>query len=300
MKLLPYLLTLFTVVACGWNLYDRFVPKDSDRYRKEQVRIHLDNQEYAQALSLLEDIEHKDNDTVLMKVSAFLGNAGLSMWGIVKDLVDSKNLKNSTGTGADRIFNVLGDTFFGTGDVRTARLSALSQSIQELKTAPDPETRLENFRCFLAGVLAFPSITDGKDAALEIIAALQELKQQVAAAGGSGDECPSLDRFNKSLAKVSQVRADLDLALTETVNCPLFASISTDSLNEVEKLLDKFNEGADQGCETITCTLGEDACEALQFGCIQSIIGSKTAQAGDGKIEICEIVQNCSSVDTCF
>lgn len=299
MRALIYIFTISIISACGWNLYDRFVPKNNDRYRKDQVRIHLDNQEYAQALSLLDDVEHKDNDTVLLKVSALLGNSGLSMWTIIKDLVDSKNLKSSTGTGADRIFNVLGDTFFGTGNVRTARLSALSQSIQELKTAPDAETRLENFRCFLAGVLAFPTISDGKEAASAMIAALEDLKRQVVASGGSGDECPSLDKFNDSLAKVSQVRADLDLALNETINCPLFASLSSDSLNEVEKLLDKFNEGADQGCETITCSLGEEACEALQFGCIQAVIGSETAQSGDGNIEICEIVQNCSS-GSCF
>ena len=284
---------------CGSNVFGPTVSSTSERYYIAKAQEEIDQQKYDDAIETLAKVETNSNEKVFLQIASQLGSSGLSLWNIIKDLLDSNNFASRSGSGADKVFDLLNDTFFGVADTRVQRLKSLASGIESLKLAPDQDSRVENYRCFLAGILALPSVTDGSSAITAVTTSLQDISTEISQ-GGNSQECSSIDTFESNLTRLTQVQEDLALALKETQDCPLFSSLSNaDQMNKVEALLDKFKTAADKGCISTECTLGEAACEALSFGCVGAVLGASSAVAGDGKIEKCEIVQNCGS-GSCF
>jgi hypothetical protein len=301
--ILIFVTALIFMAACGMNLYKPLAKKSGDAYFLQEARDSLDAQHYDDALDSLNKVQNSSNDEVMLKVSAQLGQAGLSLWTLLLNLIDNGNLDNVSGTGVDKFFNSLTDSYFGTGSERDARITAISNGISELSALTNTDQRIDNFRCFLTGLLVVPVITTGTTAIDDMATALKDLESSVVGTGTTAAQCPNLGEFNTALGNLTAVQQSLNLILAQAYSCPIFQSlISQVDFNSVDASLNKFIQGADKGCQpVVSCSADNPICQALQFGCVQSIIGSTgTAVAGDHKIALCEIVQNCSTPGACF
>lgn len=288
---------LCALVACGTNLFRPVAKKSGDAYYVEQAKNQIDAANYGDAQESLSKVKHVTNDTVLLNVAAVMGQAGMSIWDIVLTIIDKNNLASGTGSGIDKIFNLLTDSVFGTGSNRDARLASVATSIGLLLNVPESTTAIDDFRCFLVGLLVVPRITDGTTRLQAAIDAIEKIS--ISGDGDTADECSGLDAFTSPLSALSAVQADLALALAQAKNCKILDALGSGSLNEIQATLKKFNNQADQGCQAIDCQ-GNQICESLQYGCIQTVLNSSSAKAGDGVVETCEILQNCRTAGSCF
>ncbi|MBP6218506.1 MAG: hypothetical protein KA436_07970 [Oligoflexales bacterium] len=292
----------FFLWACGSNLYKGFSAKKNNAYHSFEARKLIDEEKYAEALDELAKLEgaSDEKETLLLRVSAQLGQSGLSLWKILLDIIDSQSSSKNGESGIDKVFNVLTSSVFGEGEERGQRVTALSEAIKELEASGLEDSRIDNFRCFLAGVLFLPVLEDGTTAVKSMTDALTSLSQSVVGDGASAAQCPSLDSFNTAVADLTFVQSNLSLSLKQALGCAIFDSLNSKAnLNEIETKLQKFIDAADKGCVVLTCPASDKICAALQFGCVKTLLGS-TAQAGDKKVEVCEIVQNCRNPKDCF
>jgi hypothetical protein len=293
----------FNLVACDTNIYSSFVPDDSDQARMEKARVQLDEQEYDSALETLGEVERDSNELRLLRVSARLGASGLSMWSILKDIVDGDGFDDSNGSGIDNFFDLLSAGVVGDGDTRPVRLEALTSSIEDLIAAPDQKApRVKNLSCFLAGILALPNVADATAAIQGTSSSLSALAATVDASS-SNPICPDLSSLNANLATISQVQANFALIFAATDGCKLVDFKGTGgNLNAIEQQLAKFNQQADRGCSpTPACGSGA-ACQALGLGCVYQALTAegKASLPTDGSVTNCELVQNCLNPSSCF
>lgn len=287
--------------ACGINFFADVVTKDSDEYHMEQARIYVDQKKYADAESSLGKVEGNSNEKTLLLVGSKLGQAGLSLWDILLDVVDSlAGNSGSSSSGMEQVFDVFSDTLFGTGDERDAKLEALNDSIALIRAAPEQNSKMEAFRCFLSGIYVLPVVNDGTNAMLSVTTALNELEASVSGGGSNSDECPGLSSFQAAMDGLDTVRRGLDFILEQTSDCELLSFLSdSGDLNAMSARLRKFVDAADQGCPTVTCN-NDVICEALQLGCVAQLLDTSSAVAGDGNVDQCELVYNCTTAGTCF
>lgn len=287
-------------LSCGVNLYDGIATKESQKYYEDEAKVRLDEGDYQGALDALSKVERNSPKVLIYRVAVILGQAGLSFWQILLDVVDDLNSSNNTNnndSGIEKVFSLLSDSVFGAGEERESKLEALTSSISLLEQSSS--TKLESFRCFLTGILVLPSVEDGTNSILEINSALNNLASAVEGAGETADQCPGLSEFESALSSMSEVQQSLNLVLAQTSNCPILNFLQNDgSLNEVEQRLTKFTEGADRGCPELACD--NALCQSLQLGCVQNLLTTSSAVAGDGIIDRCELVYNCLTPGTCF
>lgn len=296
-----FLLVVFGLFAlsCGINMYESFMPKDSDRYHLAEARIKINNKEYAEAEDLLSKVENSSNEKVLLEVGAKLGKSGLSMWEILLDVVDDLGSGSADASGADTVFNLFTDAVFGTGDKRDERLQALDESIRLLRTVPEQSSKVDAFRCFLTGIFILPVVNDASGAMVSVTTALTDLQSSVSGSGSSSSECPGIDEFQLAMDRMDSVREGLDFILSQTADCSILDTLGDgQDLNEMAKKLKKFSDNADQGCPSLTCT--DAVCQALQLGCVSSLLSTDSAVAGDGQVDSCEFLFNCKSPTDCF
>ena len=290
----------FLMAACGPNYFESLVTKDSDEYHMEQARIYVDQKKYADAEASLAKVEGDSNEKTLLLVGSKLGKVGLSLWEILLDVVDSLANSSSSGSGMEQVFNVFSDTLFGTGDERDEKLLALNESIELIKGAPEQNSKMEAFRCFLSGIYVLPVVNDGTTAMVNVTTALNSLESSVSGDGSSSDQCPGLDAFQAAMTGLETVRNGLDFIIQQTGDCELLSFLSdSGDLNAMSERLKKFVDAADQGCPTVTCD-NDILCEALQLGCVAELLDTSSAVAGDGTVDQCELVYNCTTAGTCF
>lgn len=289
--------------ACDMNLYESLVKPDNDRALIEEARIKIDEQDYTGALSSLEKIERDSNDLRLLRSAARLGLSGLSMWTILTDIVDGTGFNEGTGSGVDNFFDQISGAIVGEGEARTLRLTALTESVGDLLDAPDPNaSRVKNLACFLAGVMALPTVTDATTAIQDTTSSLTTLAATVDVTNPNA-QCPDLSGLNSSLSTIANVQTQFSLILAATSNCKLLDVTGTGSeLNAIESQLAKFNQNADAGCSATPACGSGAACQALGLQCVYTALttdsGVSTAQ--DGQVSKCELVQNCLTPGTCF
>ena len=88
LKLVLIGLVSFNIAACGdENMLEGMADKDSDAAKREEVRIAMDNGDYALAIELLEaqfDRNDPDPDIALELANAYMGNAGFSMLDLIE------------------------------------------------------------------------------------------------------------------------------------------------------------------------------------------------------------------------
>ncbi|MFK7823978.1 MAG: hypothetical protein AB8G05_07475 [Oligoflexales bacterium] len=287
--------------SCGMNFFEPIASSDSDHYHMEQARIYVDQKKYADAEASLAKVEGNSNEKTLLLVGSKLGNVGLSLWEILLDVVDSlTNSSSSSSSGMEQVFNVFSDTLFGTGDERDDKLEAINESIALIRSAPEQDSKMEAFRCFLSGIYVLPIVNDGTSAMVNVTTALNSLESSVSGDGSNGDQCPGLDAFQAAMSGLETVRNGLDFIIQQTADCELLSFLSeSGDLNAISERLRKFVEAADQGCPTITCN-NDALCEALQLGCVADLLDTSSAVAGDGIVDQCELVYNCTTAGTCF
>ena len=288
--------------SCGMNFFEPIASKDSDEYHMEQARIYVDQKKYADAEASLAKVEGNSNEKTLLLVGSKLGNVGLSLWEILLDVVDSlTNTSSSSGSsGMEQVFNVFSDTLFGTGDERDEKLQAINESIALIRNAPEQDSKMEAFRCFLSGIYVLPVVNDGTNAMINVTTALNSLESSVSGDGSSSDQCPGLDAFQAAMSGLDTVRNGLDFIIQQTSDCEILSFLSdSGDLNAISERLKKFVDAADQGCPTISCN-NDVLCEALQLGCVAELLDTSSAVAGDGIVDQCELVYNCTTAGTCF
>ena len=126
----------------------------------------------------------------------------------------------------EQVLNVFSDTLFGTGDERDEKLDALNDCIALIRTAPEQNSKMEAFRCFLSGIYVLPVVNDGTTAMVEVTAALNNLESSVSGDGSSSDQCPGLDSFQAAMTGLETVRNGLDFIIEQTSDCELLSFLS--------------------------------------------------------------------------
>lgn len=299
MMTLPFLGFL---AACNANIYQSMVKPESDKALMEEARIRIDEQDYAGALSSLGKVKRDSNNLRLLRSTARLGQSGLSMWNILTDIVDSGS-DSSSGSGADSFFDQISDAVVGEGDTRTVRLAALTDSVSDLLNAPDRSaSRVKNLACFLAGVMALPTVLDATTAIQSTTTSLSNLAATVDVSNPNA-QCPDLSTLNSSLTTIAAVQTQFGLILDATSDCKLLDVTDTGSeLNAIEAQLAKFNQHADAGCSQTPACGSSAACQALGLQCVYNALTSDdgTSTSADGVVSKCELVQNCLNPTTCF
>lgn len=302
-RLLIALPVFWTLTACDFNLYQSVVKPETDRALMEDARIKIDEQDYAGALSTLEKVERDSNDLRLLRSTARLGLSGLSMWTILTDIVDGAGFESSSGNGVDNLFDQISGAVVGEGDERTLRLTALTESVTDLLAAPDRSaSRVKNLACFLAGVMALPTVADATTAIQNTTTSLASLASTVDVTNPNA-QCPDLSSLNTSLTTIATVQTQFSLILDATTDCKLLDATGTgEDLNAIETQLAKFNQNADAGCSTTPACGSGAACQALGLQCVYDALttGSGVSTADDGQVTKCELVQNCLTPGTCF
>jgi hypothetical protein len=293
----------WVLTACDMNLYESVVKPESDRALIEEARIKIDEQDYAGALASLEKVDRDSNDLRLLRSAARLGSSGLSMWTILTDIVDGTGFNSGSGSGVDNFFDQISGAVVGEGETRTLRLAALTESVDDLLDAPDPNaSRVKNLACFLAGVMALPTVTDATTAIQSTTTSLASLAATVDVSNPNA-QCPDLSSLNTSLTTIASVQTQFSLILEATSNCKLLDVTGTGSdLNAIEAQLAKFNQNADAGCSATPACGSGAACQALGLQCVYDALttGSEVSTAQDGQVTKCELVQNCLTPGTCF
>ncbi|MCX6128631.1 MAG: hypothetical protein NTX25_06145 [Proteobacteria bacterium] len=299
----PLLALSCLLSSCNFNLYQSFVKPDDDSARLEEARIKIDDEDYPSALQSLQDVEVDSNDLRLLRSSARLGAAGLSLWSILLGIIDSDSFSSSSSSsGIDKFFDQISGTVVGENEVKTLRLKALTESIQDLLDAPEPSaSRVKNLACFLAGILALPTMTDATTAITSTSKSLEQLAASVDLQNPNAS-CPDLSGLNSSLIDIASVQGRFSLILSATDDCKLIDNNATGSgLNAIETQLTKFNQHADAGCSATPSCGSSTVCKALGLGCVYTALTSGEAStANDGKVSQCELVQNCLTAGTCF
>jgi hypothetical protein len=276
--------------SCGFNLlYYVSSGKDSKEVLLEDARILLDEKDYAGAAKILDKMMNssgKDsNDVRLMLAAANLGVSGLDVWSIVGTLLENSSAKSG---GVNNILSSISEDLIGTGEEKTARLAALEDAINALKTAPVPEEdRVQNTACFLAGILVVPTLA-------EATAAMTSLQTAISAAS-SGD-CDGAANLSTALGDISSSAIRFSLVLETAAACP-FLQIDTSSVDGVNGALNTLIAGADKGCSSFPTGM-----EAIIPACVQKAAGipNTSAAASDKRIDSCEIVLHCYDPTTCF
>lgn len=289
--------------ACDVNLYSSLVKPKSDTALMEEARIRIDDQDYAGALTSLGKVKRDSNDLRLLRSAARLGQSGLSMWSIITDFVDSPESDASSGNGVDNLFDQISGAVVGEGEVRTARIAALTASVTDLLGSPNrAASRVKNLACFLAGVMALPVVSDATTAIQNTTTSLTDLAASVDV-NNPNAQCPDLSSLNTSLTTIATVQSQFSLIVDATTDCALIDSTGTGGdLNAIEEQLVKFNQNADAGCSTTPACGSGEACKALGLQCVYDALNSGTdvSTAQDGLVTRCELVQNCLNPGTCF
>lgn len=294
-------LSLIALGACGQNIFKSAVPVKSDKARMAEARVKLDDGDYAGALKALDGMDGDSNERRILMVASLLGEAGFVLWEQILSVIDSAT-RDSNVSGVDQYFNQLNETVFGVGAERTSRLQALGSGLNVLADSPDPLARqVNNLRCFVAGVLALPTVVDGQAAIRSVNQTLVSIKDSATGDGATAADCPKLGTLNDAMTSVVALRTQFTAILESVADCP-FIDLSTtaNNLNEIETKLNRLTSVADKGCQAVpTCTAGP-ICDALKLGCVQQVL-TDGGIAGDGIVSSCEIVQHCSTSSSgCF
>ncbi len=286
------LATLLLLSTCGTNMLQfAALDKSSDEYTSEQAKVLMDERDYQGARKLLESAEEDSNQRRTLLASARLGEAGLDIWEIIRELLNG----STSSSGIDGFFNVLTGSVFGTGDTRTARVAAMRQSLDDLAAAPNPaDSSVSDVACFIAALWTVPLVSDAQTALTSMQTALQSV---------TPTDCSGLDSTDSALATISTLSSDFKRILTAISGCAFIDLSSTaETLNTIETQLTKLTTGADQGCSAAPeCSAGDIACQALQYSCVyEKLQGDGSSVADDGVISTCELVQGCLNPGACF
>ena len=298
--------------SCGSGELNIFRPiarplalKSDKQSKLEEARVLMDQRRYGAAGDIVEpmteDEQQDSNEARLLYAAAKIGEAGLDVWTIVRDILaaeDGASASRQSG-GLDQVLNSFTDSVLGTGAERQGKIDALAAAIIALRDAPQPaEKKLRNTACLLAGLLAVPTVADAEAGITATFAALKQL--QSSAAGG---QCPDVTALDRATSGIIGTIDDFNLIVETAANCPFLdiASVKTLS-NQVEVRLAKLKANADKGCATVpACPAGFPNCAALLPPCVvQALQSDGAAVAGDGKIAACEVLLNCSDPAACF
>ncbi len=313
--------------SCGSDEFNVFRPlsetsalKNDEAAKLEQARVLLDKKKYDDALALvgpmIEDGHQDSNDARIYFAAAKLGKSSLDVWSVIKNIVSTIDKAKTAGSassagpgagsgsgGFDAVLNNVTDSLIGTGGDRAAKILALRDAVVTLLAAPHPDAKaVRNTACILAGFLAVPTIADATSALNNTINALNQIKDSAA---GGGAECPNIGLLDTSANAVLSSVTNFNLVVSAAKNCPFIdVSQAASLMNAVEAALTKLKTAADKGCATIpiTCPAALPNCQALFPPCVQDFlkVGTSGAAAGDGRIDTCELVLNCTDPTACF
>ncbi|MFW7380840.1 MAG: hypothetical protein ACOH5I_18640 [Oligoflexus sp.] len=286
------------VYACGGNLFESMIEPGNDAARLDEAASLIDEKKYADALTVLAEVEGNSNRRRTLEAAAYLGEAEVGIWDIIGNVLESSEQSNKT-INFDSIFDSISGAFFGTGDERTVKITAMQNSINALLAAPEPDDRrTKNVSCFIGSILTVLTVGDGNQAIADLSQALTTLQSSSTGSGSTDEECPGVDDLATSLERINQVRVSLELILSATEGCG-FIDLGANSPNQVEQKLNQLVTRADLGCQEVPDCGASEACQALSLGCVQSRIDFTEAVASDSQLASCELVQNCIGAD-CF
>ena len=287
------------VVSCGVNFYEPVAKMDGDRYYLQEVNNAINDGDYIKASEMLSKVEHKNNETLLTEVYINLGIVGLSFWDVMLDIIQSATSTKSSKSGIDKLMDSLTDSIFGKGEEMSEKSKALSDSVTLLNTSSYANNKSNLLSCFLSGVLAYPSIQEGKTAVTNSINALSDVLENIVGTGSSVSECPNLDELDSSLDSLNTVKNDFNKILDTIKGCEILNFMSSSgSLNAIESKLKQFTENADLGCDTSECS--DVVCQAVKLGCVGTVLDIDEAAASDNQVDTCELLLNCSDIVSCF
>ncbi len=287
-------------LSCGVNIYDPLTEDTTDEYYLRAAEEALNDAQYTKASENLAKVTEATNEKVMLQVGVKLGQAQLSFWQIILNMIKSSSSLSGS-SGVDKMFNYLTTTIFGEESEKESRLGALNESITLLNGAPVQDRKTKLFSCFLAGILTYPRVTDGSTALQNTLTQMSNIDVS------DPTSCPDTTPLQTALTTLGNVQADFQLILQQVSNCDMFSYGASDTdLNQVEKSLKNFTDNADKGCSTSSCSSGDVICEKLKSSCLSQILyptsdsGNSTAQSGDGKVEVCELLLNCQTPSNCF
>lgn len=297
-----YLMVMFiwVISACGENILKDVASYDSDRYYLEEAQILVNKKNFQDAQKALDKLKHRNATAHLLQVAVYLGKSGFSLWDILLDLAEKlTNTSTNGSSGMEAVFNALSGTssIFGTDEARVQRMAALGNSISYLVDYSQESSRLLNMRCILAGILLLPTSADTTTSVTTALDAMSNLELEVRNTGAS---CPNLSPLETAMTNLAQVQSNLALILTYSQGCQILDFMTqSGTLSQLEAIFNKLITNADKGCARIDC--GDSAvCRALDIPCVQSSLDVSEAQAGDGVVHRCEIIQNCQNASDCF
>ncbi len=283
-------------MSCSGNLYEGLVSEESDASLLEKAANQIDEQDYRGAEVTLAKVEGDSNQKRILQVASSLGTAGFDIWQIILDVLDTGS--GGGDIGFDSLFDSVSSSIFGV-EKKVERAEALRFSINTLLGAPDTsQSELKNLNCFLGGLLSFTVAEDGDSRISAVQSSLSSIQNNVVGSGSTAAECPGIEQLESNLSSLATIQEDLDLILRATSECS-FIDTSSSSLNTVEERLQQFVSNGDKGCSDQPDCGDSLACQALQFGCVQSEVIDSNSEVNDGVVSSCEIVQNCLNA-TCF
>jgi hypothetical protein len=301
--------------SCGEDEFNVYQPvaeplalKNDDDAKLEQARVLMDKKKYDEALKILEpmigDSKQDSNEARILFSAAKLGVAQLDVWSIIGSILDStSNSSGSSGDGGvDNIFDSFSDSVLGTGAARDAKVTALSDALEVLQAAPQPDERkLRNTACIFAGFLSVPTLADATTAMTNMQTALQQISNS---ALSGGTVCPDVSLLDDAAAGLANVAESFNMILSAAQSCPfLNLDEAANLMNTVEQSMNNLRTSADKGCDSLpTCPASLPGCRSLFPVCVQQAleVGTSSAKAQDGNLASCEIVLHCINPTDCF
>ncbi len=132
-------LLLMALSAC--NLYECAENRSSDKAKKEEAGIHIDNGEYDKALDILNKLYNKNPDTTDAKLLQLLSNASSGSIGIdtfkILEIIDE--IIDTDAGGFDLVGRVLGDEdgYLEKDTIKTNLITLGQSSIHYLEQIPE-------------------------------------------------------------------------------------------------------------------------------------------------------------------
>ncbi len=293
MKALKLYICLMLLSSCGNTNYLQFMADEtSEASALEKARVEIDSKKYSDASATLAGISSDSNEKRKLLASSRLGAAGIDFWNIIVTTINEGISNLSFDSFLALVDSALESTYGISGtDERRAALIATDEAINELLTAPGASAPdIQSMACMIAALDSIPLSTTLTSTLNGLQTSLNSLVLDP-----TDPSCPDTTSLETAMEDVTVEMGFLGNVLLAIKNCgTIINPDKSGSLNAIEQTLKILLDNADQGCSSSGAS-----CSTVECRISSCLSDSSTAQADDGEVSTCELVENCLS-GNCF
>lgn len=281
--------------ACGTSLYRPLAKTDSDVAKKESAMMALDNSDYETAEPILSELwaKNKTDELTQLYAVSIMGTVGLDLFSVITTaLTKCQSGDASSSCSGDSLLNNI-NASVPAGLDRTKVTAKLKSTVDVLNQAPTKASAIP-LLCFSGGLYINYVMTDLQT---QFTTIQENLKADLASLGAACVD-PSgagVDAVGKKVEASVNALGAIGTAIKDVTksvgSCISAVSGGTGTTNDIQKTLAKFESNADKGC-----TLPESGVlgQLPLPACIATFVkAGAQADAGDGRIDGCELFLNC-------